>query len=268
MLRRLTFGQAVLGLLVVIIALPTTINDGISGWAVWLGWLDERQWQYGLFALGLLTVVAATVAQVILYRKSASHAEAHRQPITAAPESTDQQGQAEPQAEPGPAEMSVGELPPPAARALAEKTARHRLENLLVARAAAARDLRAAFDEYIETFLTRRAQYKAGMSGEELDRAREEYGRLQRGVARAYRAVREHYRRFLNDEPQYDRSSADFEDYVPEEPLPRWWQPLTFDEALETYANADDDHLRRFIAEERAILEAFAEWIAEPRAAP
>jgi hypothetical protein len=27
----------------------------------------------------------------------------------------------------------------------------------------------------------------------------------------------------------------------------------------------DDDHLRRYIAEERAILEAFSEWIAEPR---
>jgi hypothetical protein len=67
------------------------------------------------------------------------------------------------------------------------------------------------------------------MGGEELERAREEYGRLQRHVTRAYRAV------------------------------------LTFDEALDTYANADDDHLRRYVAEERAILEAFAEWIAEPR---
>jgi len=82
---------------------------------------------------------------------------------------------------------------------------------------------------------------------------------------REYRAVREHYRRFLEEEPHYDRSSSDPDDYVPEEPLASWWEPLTFDSALNRYANADDAHLRGYIAEERAVLAAFEEWIAEHR---
>ena len=103
------------------------------------------------------------------------------------------------------------------------------------------------------------------MSPEQLEQAREEYGRLQRRAVRAYRAVRPHYQRFLREEPQYDRSSSDLLNFVPKEALASWWEPLTFDAALNKYANADDEHLRPIIAEERAILEAFEEWIAEPR---
>jgi hypothetical protein len=164
-----------------------------------------------------------------------------------------------------PGEISVADLPPPAARAFAEMTRRRRIADLVVARVEKAGDLRAAFDDYMETFLARRAQYNEGMTGHQLEEARAEYGRLQRRAVRCYRDLREHYRRFLRDEPQFDRSSADPDDYVSAEPLPFWWEALTFDSALDRYANADDDHLRRYMTEERAILEAFTEWIAEPR---
>jgi hypothetical protein len=264
MRRRFPIGQLI-GLLVVLIALPTTINDGIAGWAGWLGWISQGQWQVALSLLGALIAMVATLTQLYVFRNESAVRPGNASEAPASVKAKHDSAPQEARQEPGPREVSVAELPPPAATAFAEMMRRKRIADLVVARALAARDLREAFDAFIQTFLTRRAQYAAGMGGEELERAREEYGRLQRRAAAAYRAVREHYRRFLADEPQYDRSSADWEDFVPEEPLPDWWRPITFDSALERYAHADDAHLRRLIAEERAILEAFAEWIAEPR---
>jgi len=267
MRRKITLGQA-LGVVVILIALPTTINDGIAGWAGWLGWINERQWQFGLSALGVVMALATTAAQVILHKRTvAALALIHEaSPSRRRPEAREESAaQPEPAPEAVPGELSVADLPPPAKQAWAEMTRRRRIADLVVARAVAARDLRSAFDDFIETFLSRRAQYEAGMTENELERAREEYARLQRRAVRAYRAIREHYRRFLEDEPQYDRSSPDPDFYVAKEWLADWWSPLTFDAALANYANADNDHLRRYMAEERAILDAFAEWIAEPR---
>jgi len=261
MWNKARLAYSVVGLALLIIGLPT-IHEGIAGWAGWLHWLGKGDWQWALLGLGVL-IIGANVVDLVRRSRAA--------PVRPAVESAPPQQQAEglvqgrSESEPVPGEITVADLPASAAQAFAEMTRRRRIADLVAARVMKARELRSAFDEFIETFLTRRAQFVAGMTGEELERAREEYGRLQRRAARAYRAVRDHYRRFLQEEPQYDRSSFDPEDFVPEEPLPDWWQPLTFDAALDRYANADDEHLRVYIAEERAILEAFAEWISEPR---
>jgi hypothetical protein len=164
-----------------------------------------------------------------------------------------------------PSEAKAEEIVKHEPTALQTKGRQRRAADLIVTRVDLARDLRVAFDEFIETFLTRRAEYVAhGMKTERLEQAREEYQLLQRRAVRAYRAVRDDYRRFLDDEPQFDRGSPDPDYYVAQDWLADWWSPLTFDAALNKYANADDDHLRPHIAEDRAILEAFVEWVAEP----
>lgn len=256
MWRRVRIGQ-VLGFVLIIIALPTTINDGIAGWAGWLGWIAEREWQWAFLVGGFVIVLGSSLLDRIRVRPHAADA-------TVSPP---REREAErPAGEPQPVAPTPAETLSPLREAVwTEGTLQRRLANLVMARVEQVRALRSAFDAYIETFLARRAEYHEGMTEDALERAREEYGELQRAVARTYRAVRDHYRRFLREEPQYDRSSSDPDNYVPEEPLSSWWEPLTFDAALNQYANAADAHLRPIIAEERAILATFEEWIAEPR---
>ena len=118
---------------------------------------------------------------------------------------------------------------------------------------------RAAFDVYIDTFLQRRRELDAfDASDEEVRKLDEEYRRLHRDVVSAYRAVREHYRRFLRDEPRYDlrgRYDDGLGGFMPvlDHPLTDWWEPLTFERALWKWANADDAHLGPLLREQRAF---------------
>jgi hypothetical protein len=269
MWHKARFVYSALGFAILLISLPT-ISDGIAGWAAWLHWLGEGDWQWALPVAGLLIIVAANLP-VLVRRGGLTGMPAAVPPETEGPQTVEHEPTAAPverryEPEPVPGEISVADLPAPAAQAFAEMTRRGRVADLVVTRVELARELRAAFDDFIETFLARRAEYVAqAMTTERLEQAREEYGRLHRRAVRACRAVRDYYRRFLDDEPQYDRGSPDPDYYVAKEWLADWWSPLTFDAALDKYASADDEHLRRYIGEERAILEAFAEWIAEPR---
>jgi hypothetical protein len=258
MLRKPTLGY-LLALLLFIVALPTTINDGIAGWASWLSWLGDREWQWILAVAGLVIIVLASWPRLVALSRRAAELVTQSRPDHEAPHRADSQEAIR-------AEPTASYLPALSEAVRAERARRSRIADLVAARVEEAQELRWAFDAFIETFLARRAEFGEGMDAEAMERAREEYGRLHLRVTAAYRKLRDHYRRFLREEPQYDRSSNDPDDFVPEEPLADWWRPLTFDAELARYANASDDHLRPFIAEERAILDAFKEWIAEPRA--
>jgi hypothetical protein len=275
MARRRKIGTAI-GLVFLLLGI-VDVPDQLAKWEEVFSLLEGERGRWLVVLLGLLVILIAAFPElrdlVVQLARSAPAPPAvaeHSAGPRVEPARLEvplQEGEETPEglSGPMPAEIAVSDLPAPAARAWAEQTRRRRIADLVVARVEQVRDLRAVFDDYMETFLARRAEYNGGMSEQQLEDTRAEYGRLQRRAVRCYRAVRSHYRRFLRDEPQFDRSSADPNDYVPEEPLPDWWDAFTFDAALDRYANADDDHLRRYITEERAILEAFAEWIAEPR---
>jgi len=130
----------------------------------------------------------------------------------------------------------------------------------------AAERFREAFDSYMDTFLARRHEWNV-VSAERRDEMRAEYRELQPAVVRRYRGVRDRYRAFLADEPAYDLRPELYEDDAYElaldYPLTYWWKPLTFDEAVHNWANADVAHIRGFLERQRAVLDAFADWTVE-----
>lgn len=149
----------------------------------------------------------------------------------------------------------------------AEGTRERRISDLIAASLILTQTFREAFDKYVDTFLDRRRELHEDVSDERLGELRDEYRALQRQVASTYRRVREHYRRFIEAEPDYDRRVEMFDPPLPglplDYPLTSWWKPITFDEAVANWANADDEYIRRNLDREHAVLDAFEDWLRE-----
>jgi len=140
-----------------------------------------------------------------------------------------------------------------------EPAERNRVQNLQ--RGARARLLVTSFEHFVDTFLWRRREL-AGAISVPRD-VREEYQQLHRAIVRDYARVRDDYVRFIESDPSYDlRGDVDAESpemHAVDEPLTSWWRPLTFEDALQRWSNADDDHLAPFLERQKAVLRAFAE---------
>lgn len=135
----------------------------------------------------------------------------------------------------------------------------------------AAEKLRRAFDDFTDIFLYWRGEQERRGSFAQtpigLKKARDEYQDRRLKVDSAHRVVRDLFRQFVEEEPTYDLRgdlSDDAAADIPVDyPLRDWWSALTFDDALDRWANADDDHLQPFIERQRAVLRAFEAWSAE-----
>jgi hypothetical protein len=111
---------SILGLAILVIGLPTTIRDGIAGWAAWLHWIGKGEWQSVLFALGVLIIAAANLPDLIRRSSSAEMptavTPADDAPARRAVESEPAQQRGEEHAErrsesePVPGEISVADL--------------------------------------------------------------------------------------------------------------------------------------------------------------
>ena len=124
------------------------------------------------------------------------------------------------------------------------------------------------FDLFVDTFLERRRElHSSDMSDERVAFLRHEYGQTQRAVSAAYRPLRDSYCSFLRAEPQYDLRYEDYGDdaghFPIDHPLITWWEALTFDDAISKWSNADDSHLAPLLARQRAVLDAFSDWLDE-----
>jgi hypothetical protein len=131
--------------------------------------------------------------------------------------------------------------------------------------------LRAAFVAYTWMFRERRLEFAADISEKKRDEIRAEYRELRRQVDRAFRPLRDLFVEFLGEEPRYDLRRDVHDDGghdVPvESPFTQWWDALTFEEALDRWANADDDHIENLLRRQEAVLDAFENWAGTERVA-
>ena len=121
----------------------------------------------------------------------------------------------------------------------------------------------------MRTFLERRRELQAEVPDSRLEEVRDEYRSKQRQVGQAYRRVRDLFHAFLREEPGYDTRHEVFvnggHDLPLDYALTNWWSPLTLDEALNKWSNADDDHIGHYLRRQQAVLEAFEDWAGEER---
>jgi hypothetical protein len=132
-------------------------------------------------------------------------------------------------------------------------------------------EFRGRFRSYTETFLQRRRELRSDTPPERVEEMRSEYRKLQRAVVQAYRPIRDLYRDFIEEEPGYDQRHEVVDDpygLALDYPLTNWWTPLTFDEALDKWSNADDEHIGHFLRRQHAVLEAFEDWARIERPGP
>ncbi len=135
-------------------------------------------------------------------------------------------------------------------------------------------DLRGAFMDYMWSFRDRRRAFATDISDKRRDEIRAEYRELRRRLDRAYRPVRDLFVEFLGEEPRHDLRDELYEDggrdLPVDSPFTKWWDALTFDEAFDKWASADDDHIGNLLQRQEAVLDAFENWagteqsLAEP----
>lgn len=263
MRHRIRLAWAALGVLLVILGLPSVTEDA-AGWASWLSWLENR-WQPLLLVLGfLITLVAegpVVLARVTRLMKSPS---ARTRPAIAG-SAARAPTKSRPRDHRGTDSADRHRTVRGASQVTAAGLRERRIALLVAARVLKARELRAALDNYMETLLLRRAEQD--VTSARLTEMREEYGEIQRGLARLFRPLRDLFARFVEEEAQYDLRGEHESPYgglSPEYPLTKWWRPLTFDQAVDEWRNADDTHIQYYLERQRAVLRAFEEWLEEP----
>jgi hypothetical protein len=125
-------------------------------------------------------------------------------------------------------------------------------------------ELRGAFVAYAWSFRDRRRAFATDISDKRREAIRAEYRALRRRLDRAYRPVRDLFVEFLGGEPQYDLRREVHDDgendHPVDQPFTQWWDALSFDEAFERWAKADDDHVGRLLQHQEAVLDAFENW--------
>ena len=113
---------------------------------------------------------------------------------------------------------------------------------------------------YMWSVRERRREFGTDISDKQRDEIRAEYRELHRRVDRAYRPVRDLFAEFLGEEPRYDLRHEVYEDgghdLPVDYPFTQWSDALTFEEATNKWANADEDHLGNLLQRQEAVLDA------------